>query len=146
MVFSAGNVLTASGLNDATLSAIATYTPSIAGGGTATFTTNTGWYYKIGTSHLVFVSVYFVVNAAGSGASNVTVTTPSNPDRTTRQSIVGVRETSGSSRAAGAMVAFTGGSGAIWDRLIFGTGSGGITGVDLAAGSLHNFTGFYREA
>ena len=51
----------ASALNAVTLtsSTATTYTPTIANGGTATFTTNTGWYFEIGAS-VVFFTAYFV--------------------------------------------------------------------------------------
>ena len=145
MPFSVGQVLGASALNAVTLTtgSATVYTPTIANGGTATFTTNTGWYFEIGSS-IVFFCAYFQVNAGGSGASNVTITSPTNVDRTTRQVVGAVRETSGGPRSEGGLVAFTGGSGAVWDRMYFGATD--LTGANLSAGSIHTFQGWYRAA
>src|SRR4249920_3012338 len=139
MVFSAGTVLTAAALNDATLSAVNSYVPTVANGGTVTWTTRTGWYYKIGTSHFVFFTAYFVVNAAGSGTTQITITAPSNIDRTTRQVIGGHMEIpSGSVNTnLGPMCAISfaageGGTGAVIDRIRGETAAGSlnIRGVD----------------
>src|SRR5258705_5757884 len=68
-----------------------TYTPTVGGGGSATFTTQFGSYFKIGK--MVMLSVYIQVNVAGSGGTGVTVALPSVPFRagaganTTRQLI-----------------------------------------------------------
>src|SRR5882757_3040502 len=75
--FSVGGNLTV------TATTFQTYTPTVAGGGTVTWTSRTGWYFKLGK--IVFFTAYLVVNAAGSGAVNVTVTAPSSIDRSTRQ-------------------------------------------------------------
>ena len=145
MPFSVGQVLGASALNAATLNSTTatTYTPSVTGQGSATFTTLTGWYYTLGTGSgcLVFVSIYFACSG-GTGASNVTITTPTNPDRTTRQVLPGVRETAG--RSEGVLVAFTGGSGNVWDRMVHGGAD--ITGANLSGSTIHVYTGWYRQA
>ena len=91
---------------------------------------------------IVFFAAYFVVNAGGSGSTNVTITSPTNVDRTTRQVVAGVRETAG--RSEGVLVAFTGGSGAVWDRMVFGAAD--LKGSDLSASSIHTFSGWYRAA
>jgi hypothetical protein len=144
MVFSAGSVLTASALNDATLSGVTTYTPVIANGGTVTWTTRTGWYYKFGTSHLVFFCFQLVVNATGSGATAITVTAPTSIDRTTKQQ-VGVQWEGGGHGGIYQLVGFTAGSGTIWDRLYDNTASA-VTGATLTNGSAITAQGFYREA
>ena len=149
MVFSAGNVLTASGLNDATLSGISTYTPTVANGGTATFTTRTGWYYKIGSSHIVFMCAYVTVNASGSGATDVTITAPSNIDRTTRQ-VMDVDFSDGTNYREGNAVSLITGSGAVIDKLRItnatAVGSAFLSGSGLNAGSVLTVQGWYREA
>jgi hypothetical protein len=152
MVFSAGSVLTASALNDATLSAISSYTPTVANGGTVTWTTRTGWYYRIGTSHLVYFNAYLVVNAAGSGSSQVTITAPSNIDRTTQQ-VVPANGTvlMGVGAVLGVVRANTTGSGAVFDAIVFGCPTANLAhsaviGSDLQAGGTITMAGWYREA
>jgi len=134
----------------------ASYTPTWANIGTATFTTNTGWYWKVGK--MVFVTIYASINAAGSGTGTpITVTLPSNPDRSTRQMLPLHGETikvngglGASTIRGGGAVTFTGGSGAVIDRLRVtdsdGDGDNNIFGVDLSAGGILTITGWYREA
>lgn len=134
-----------------------TYTPTVTNGGTATWTTRTGYSFKLGK--LVFVSCYLVVNAAGSGSGVVTVTMPSNVDRSTRQTLVMHAETvgvngngasTGGTIRNGQCVFFSGGSGNASDRLRVtdsdGDGDQNILGVDLKAGAIINIEGWYREA
>lgn len=121
-----------------------TYDPNVTGGGAATFTTETGWYVRRGK--LIDFCAYFVVNAAGSGASNVTIDAPVSIDRTTRQRVGGTAEglTAGNNGQIGAL-SFTGSSGASFQRLRNSTG-GNITGADLLAGALVVVEGTVREA
>lgn len=56
-----------------------TYTPTVTGGGSATFSTAEGWYYRFGS--LVYVEAYLVASAAGSGLSNVAISLPVMPYR-----------------------------------------------------------------
>jgi hypothetical protein len=134
-----------------------TYTPTVANGGTVTWDTRTGYYYKLGK--IVFVVVFLAVNAAGSGTGIVTVTMPSNVDRSTRQALtlhaetVGVNgngASTGGTIRGGECMFFTGGSGATADRLRVddsdGDGENNILGVDLKAGSNLTIQGWYREA
>lgn len=55
------------------------YTPTVAGAGTATWSVRDGWYKKIGK--MVYVEVYIAFSAAGTGTGTVTVTLPSTPYR-----------------------------------------------------------------
>jgi hypothetical protein len=119
-----------------------TYTPTVANGGTVTWTTRTGTYWKVGK--IVFLTIYLSVNAAGSGVSNLTITAPSNIDRTHRQMLATNLEGSTTPGAA-SLMAFTGGSGAVFDRIRTYDG-GSMTGADLAAGALITAQGWYREA
>jgi hypothetical protein len=128
-----------------------TYTPTVGGAGTATWTTRTGYYYKLGK--IVFVTVYLEVNAAGSGASNVTIDMPSSVDRSTRQLIPANTEGlfAGGLLSNGALVFFTGGSGATSDRLRVSNNNannqdGNVQGLNLVAGALIVIQGHYREA
>ncbi|MFF2864496.1 hypothetical protein ACFVSX_32030 [Streptomyces rubiginosohelvolus] len=56
-----------------------TYTPTVSGGGTATYATRTGFYYKIGK--IVYIHIYIACSAAGSGSTGISVTLPSIPYR-----------------------------------------------------------------
>lgn len=120
------------------------YVPVVSGGGTATFTTNAGYYWRLGK--MVYFSVYVVVNAAGSGAGTVSITAPSNIDRTTRQEVHCHTEsmTTGNNGSS-TLLSFTSGSTNVWDRIRNST-NGSITGADLLAGSIITVNGWYREA
>ena len=129
------------------------YTPTITGGGTATFTTNGGYYWRLGK--IIFVNVFIIVNAAGSGSSTVAITMPSNVDRSSRQALtvhaesVGAGGSGASAIRGGELVFFTGGSGATSDRFRVDqtTGNeGNILGNDLLAGGSLTIQGWYREA
>jgi hypothetical protein len=142
MVFTAGTVLTASALNSNTLTAVSTYTPTVANAGTATWTTRTGWFHKI--DKLVLFQIYLVVNAAGSGASGITITAPSNIDRSIRHIFATQGQTSGTTNGAWVSQANTSGSGNVIDRVNNSTGSQ-IVGSDLATGCIIAIQGMYRE-
>lgn len=132
-----------------------TYVPTVTNGGTVTWTTRTGVYWKIGK--MVYVTIYLVINAAGSGAGIVMVDMPSSVDRTLRQVLTLHTESVGSGGNAsshiggGEAVFFTGGSGATSDRLRTDEGSStsrenNVLGNDLLAGGLITIQGWYREA
>ncbi len=135
-----------------------TYTPTITNGGTVTWTTRTGTYWKIGK--MVFINIYLAVNAAGSGTGIVSVDMPSSVDRTLRQCMTVHSESNGSGTAAqgselvsairgGECVFFTGGTGATSDRIRIDNGGGNETnlqGSNLLAGGLIAIQGWYREA
>jgi hypothetical protein len=120
-----------------------TYTPTVTGGGTATFSTRTGWWQRVGKK--ILFTAYLVVNAAGSGAAVVQVTAPTSIDRTTRQR-VGMHGSGLGGPGAGEYTAlcFTGGSGATIDRLT--RGGVDLTGANLNAGAIITIEGEYREA
>ncbi|MEV6014747.1 hypothetical protein [Streptomyces sp. NPDC051997] len=130
-----------------------TYTPTVTNGGSVTWTTRTGYYYKLGK--IVFVCVYLNVNAVGTGTGIVSIDMPSNVDRTARQALTLHAETIGangnatSSIRGGECVFFTGGTGATSDRLRVDNGTSNesnIQGADLLAGGLITVQGWYREA
>lgn len=121
-----------------------TYTPVISGGGTATFSTLTGYWQRTG-KRIDFVA-YFAVNVAGSGAGTVSITTPTNVDRSTRQSIPMHADGITATQAGpGCAVCFVGGSGTTIDRLRARDNTN-ITGANLLAGAIVVIEGFYREA
>ena len=129
-----------------------TYTPAVANGGTVTWTTRTGYYWKIGK--MVFINIYMVVNANGSGAGIFTVDMPSSVDRTDRQVLTVHSESvgpNGSHVGGGEVVFFTSGSGATADRIRVDENTStskeqNITGVDLLSGGTITIQGWYREA
>lgn len=120
-----------------------TYTPTVGGGGLVTWTTRTGYYYKIGK--LVFLTIYLQVNGAGTGASTLTITAPSNIDRSLRQVLTVNVESSVTLNGAATLMAFLGGTGAVFDRIRMYDG-GSMGGSDLSAGTLVTIQGWYREA
>jgi hypothetical protein len=128
-----------------------TYTPVVAGGGTATYTSRTGWYWKLGK--LVFFNCEFTVGTAGSGTSIVTVTAPTAIDRSSRQVIPLHAKgawTSGMA-ANGTAVSLETGTGNVIDHLSMSNDNalnrdGILAGVNLLATARISISGWYREA
>lgn len=128
------------------------FTPTVAGGGTVTWTTRTGLYFRIGK--MIFVKIYLSINAAGSGASIFTVDMPTSVERTTRQVLTVHAESTGpngSHIGGGEAVFFTGGSGGTADRIRIDEGAAvgreqNLTGADLLAGGVITIQGWYLEA
>lgn len=121
-----------------------TYVPNVAGGGTATFSTQTGWLQRLGKGYLF--NAYLVVGNAGSGAANVQIDAPVSLDRSTRQTVsVHTDGLTAGNNGAAELVSFTGGSGATFDRLRNST-NGNITGADLQAGAIITAQGWIRNA
>lgn len=119
------------------------YTPTVTGGGSVTWTQRTGWWQRMG-SWVHFVA-YLTVNAAGSGATVVTITAPTSIDRTTRQVVTAHTESlTAGNNGSSTVVAFQSGSGNVWDRLRNST-NGSITGADLLATGVITVEGWYRE-
>lgn len=119
-----------------------TYTPTVTNGGSVTWTTRTGYWWRLGK--IVFVVAYLSVNVAGSGTSNVAITMPSNVDRTTRQ-VLGMSAEGVGLNGHSHVVFFTGGSGATSDRIRSYDGQN-LVGSDLLAGGILTIQGWYREA
>jgi hypothetical protein len=151
--FTVGTNLTVSGNLAVAATTWTTYTPTVTNGGSVTWTTRTGYYYKLGK--IVFVCIYLNVNAAGTGTGLVLVDMPSSVDRTNRQALTLHAETIGangnatSSIRGGECAFFTGGTGATSDRLRVDNGTSNesnIQGADLLAGGLITIQGWYREA
>lgn len=121
-----------------------TYTPVVTGGGTVTWTTITGRWQRIG--RIIFVEMYLQVNAAGSGATAITITGPVNIDRTIRQTLQADCDNITAAREGScSLLSFIGGTGAVFDRLR-GRDNVSVTGADLLANSIITVTGWYREA
>lgn len=127
------------------------FTPTIGGGGTATFfvSATTGWYQTIGK--MAFLNIVIAVDAAGSGASTVTVEVPGLTFwRTNRQTLIATM-TGISSTAAGTGSAWvlTGGSAGIIDVIRAPQSNAAnvdenIVGSDLTAGALIVIQGWVR--
>lgn len=119
------------------------YTPTVTGGGTATFQVQTGLWERIGK--MIFINVYLVVLAAGSGATAVSVALPFAPSRSQRQVIPahgGGLGGPGAGEYTG--LTLTGGAGAVMDRL---TRNGtDLVGANLSAGAIISIEGWYRQA
>ena len=133
--------------------AFTTYTPTIANGGTATFSMAKGYHYKFGD--LRFVNIEFTVNAAGSGAAIVTVSLPTTPfrDGGTGRQVMPMHAkalwTAGMASDGCAVIMDTG-SGAVIDQLATSNDNalnrdGIVTGANLLAGARATITGWYRE-
>lgn len=129
-----------------------TFTPTVSGGGSATWTTRTGWYTRHGG--LITVCVHLVVNAAGSGGTLVAVDMPTPVYRGTRQVLTMHTESTGpngSHIGDGQAVFFAGGSGPSTDRLRTSSNDAvnrdsNLTGADLLAGGTITIQGVYRAA
>jgi hypothetical protein len=130
--------------------AFTTYTPTVAGGGTVTWTTRTGWWMRVGK--MVFMNAYLVVNAAGSGGATVTITAPTNIDRTTQQNL-SLHSTGifAAGLGSGSAVALTTGATNVFDGMRTSNNGannldGTIGGANLLANGTISITGWYREA
>lgn len=118
-----------------------TYTPTVNGGGAATFSTRTGYYYVIGD--IVMITIYLVIDTAGTGSNIVQVTAPTNIDRSTRQ-VMGLSSENMGVNGHGHVVSFTGSSGATFDRMRTYDGQN-FVGSDLHSGGLIVVQGWYRK-
>lgn len=124
-----------------------TFTPTVTGGGTVTWTTRTGWYHRIGK--MIYVAMHFVVNAAGSGAANFQVDAPTGSVNGATDQILLTHFQSGTTRT-GYTVHFMGGTGATFDRIRVQDGGAADTvanlqGSNLTAGAVLVIQGWYRE-
>ncbi|HEY9414458.1 MAG TPA: hypothetical protein VIQ30_06855, partial [Pseudonocardia sp.] len=121
-------------------------------GGTATYTSRTGFYYKLGK--VVHFQAEFVVNAAGSGASAITITAPSSIYRTGgRQAFAchGQSTTTAGAVMNGHAVALESGTGTTIDRISLSNDGAAnrdniLNGANLLAGARVTIQGWYREA
>jgi hypothetical protein len=118
------------------------YAPTVGNIGTATFATRTGYYWRMGK--MIYFVVSIIVTNAGSGASTLSVTTPTNIDRTIRQVFHASGEGLGIN-GHGYAVSFVGGSTNVIDRIRSYDGQN-LTGADLFANGNLTIQGWYREA
>ncbi|MGO1025568.1 hypothetical protein ACTOXX_33895 [Streptomyces rubiginosohelvolus] len=151
----AGNATIGGTLSTAELAVTATtftpYTPTVAGGGSATYTSRTGWFYKLGK--MVYFAAEFVVASPGSGSSAVTITAPSSIYRGARQSFAAHGQSTTTSGAVmnGHAVAIETGSGAVIDRISLSNDGASnrdniLNGTNLLATARVSISGWYREA
>lgn len=132
------------------------FTPSWGNTGGASFSTNSGFYFKIGK--MVFVHLHTIVSGAGSGSGIVSVNMPSVVDGTIRQVLtlhgetVGVNGNATGTIRGGECVKFAGSNSATMDRLRVDSASSpvaredNILGADLIVGATLTIQGWYREA
>ncbi|MGW7359478.1 hypothetical protein ACWGI0_23300 [Streptomyces sp. NPDC054802] len=152
--FSSGSWVAVGRQASSTDQQFADYVPTVTGAGAATWSAQSGYYFKIGK--LVYFNVGLVASAAGSGTSAVQVDAPSTIDRSIRQTVAlnceGIsRAGAGAFAANGHAVSFSGGSGATWDRLRIERNNANniaenLGGSDILSGSIIAVTGWYREA
>lgn len=122
----------------------ATYDPNPQGGGTATYTSRTGRWRRIGYKTVTFRS-YFIIGVAGSGTTEWNWQLPTIPSRSGRQVFHGHTESPGSVLEA---VTFDTGSGTTVNRTLQVNASitKNLTGSDLAPGMILTISGTYEEA
>jgi hypothetical protein len=120
-----------------------TYTPVMTGAGSATWSSVTGYWRRLGD--WIDMRAYFVFSGAGSGTTPVSVTAPTSIDRTTRQFVMcQLEQVVAGSAGWGAVVAFQSGSGNVFDR-VRNPGNSNLTGADFTATSLVTVQGWYRQ-
>jgi hypothetical protein len=128
-----------------------TYTPTVTGAGSATFSTRTGRWIRIAPKTVAWI-VYLLVSGAGSGTDVLQVNSPTNPDRTVRQVVdLAVEGATTPSIRGGKVYLFPSGTSATWDRLRWDTGSTSnalvnMGGSDLAVNMTIVVQGVYMEA
>lgn len=120
-----------------------TYAPGSSGGGIATFSTHTGWYFRIGP--IILFEAYYIVNVAGSGGAAFQPRTPTNVMRGMGRQVVTAHVSGVSGPGTGEYSAlfFDGGSGTTIDRLT--RGGTDLTGANLLAGAIITIQGWYWE-
>jgi hypothetical protein len=93
------------------------FTPTWTNTGSATFSTNTGYYKRLGND-LIMVNIYAIANAAGSGANPVSVTIPDiTIDRTAWQILTCHYQRSGSAFMTGTGLCLETGTAGTIDRI-----------------------------
>ena len=130
---------------------IQAYTPTVTGGGSATFTTRTGWWVQLGK--LVLVDLYVVVSAAGSGSSVVQLSLPV-PARTTEDQLLPAHGQSlkgTSSSVNGFATINTSGGASQLTKITLSSNTGtnsdtNLLGSDLGTGANLSVMGWYRAA
>lgn len=130
-----------------------TYTPVMANGGSAAFSSAVGWYFIVGK--LVHVTIYMVASVAGSGTTPITISLPTIPFRagagpgTTRQMISGNVAgvlSGGNSNLPGSHtgLVLAGGTTAVLDNIMGPTGLA-MRGDNIGTSTIFTLEGWYRE-
>lgn len=124
------------------------WAPAVTNGGSATFSTVDGWWYKIGD--LAFFNAYLVASGAGSGASQVLISLPFTPYRgsANRRQIYsgGISGAVGAGGQLGPLAPWTfAGSATGIDRVVMSNGVD-MTGAHIAATTIMTFQGQARIA
>lgn len=131
----------------------AAWTPTVTGGGSATYSIREGWWKRWGSSIYVYGMVR--CNAAGSGSTNLTMNLPVEPWRGSagagrRQLLLGYAGSiTASTNSAGggpmSVIVLDGGSGANVDQLR-DRNDVQLKGQNLSANTVFLIEGWYREA
>lgn len=122
------------------------WSPAVTGGGTATYTSNGQWCQI--AAKVVFVQGVIVFTADGSGSTNVNVSLPVEPDRTTRANLVfWIGDTITVTFSANGYT-LAGATGAVIDRIRrvssqTDTRLHTMTGADIVNGMIWSFSGMY---
>lgn len=124
------------------------YTPVVGNAGTATYTVRTGAWKRI-AGQLIHVIVDIVVNAAGSGATPITITMPTTIDKSYRQPI-GPIYFSGAANGVGVGLFPAGANSNVITNVRVQQGGAvdnvtDITGAGLRAGAQLGINAFYKE-
>lgn len=122
---------------------VPSYTPVIGGTGGATWATLAGRWMRLGP--LIWFHVFAVAATPGAGAANISVSTPTDVDRTLQQTVTGHIGGSAAVNGTVAGIALTSGSGAVLDRVRTSTGAN-ITGANINAAAWNmDLSGWYIE-
>lgn len=132
-------------ITELTSQSFTSYTPNITGDGASAWSSSGRWL-RIGG--LIWMNAVIRWSTTGTGTNNLTVTAPTNIDRTERQAISGDAEGLSPTHPACHALSFTvaeGGSiGPVFDRIKVDV-VGNLTATQITAALVITLTGFYRE-
>lgn len=126
----------------------ADYVPAVQNVGSATFSTQSGWWRRTWTKTVIYTA-YFVVSANGTGTGNFGYKLPTAPYRgsANRRQAVGTGTRGDGARVKTVeAVTFAGGADEWVDRVVQDGSTTYIQGQDLDAGDIYVLSGMYREA
>ncbi|MER7164489.1 hypothetical protein ABT336_00200 [Micromonospora sp. NPDC000207] len=118
------------------------WVPTFSGLGLGAVSTSGRWA-RIARKTVSF-TVNWTVTTTGTGSSNVTWTLPTAPSRARRWTFVGGHE-AGIVRPGLYATTFTGGTGAVVDRMRF-SGTSNVIGNMMESAQIYQFSGIYEEA
>jgi len=119
-----------------------TYVPAVSGGGSVSWSFQSGWWQRIGK--MIFVNITLIADGDGSGSDAVTVDLPEDPDRSHRQVLAATRTGAAPGGSFTGQIA-NAGSGPQID-FIRSSVNGTLIGSDLTNGETIAIQGWYRAA